>query len=183
MSNIKQRFDAVAARKYTTRDGQEKISVDRVRELFNYDHVTGIFIRRIKTGKNTVVGSIVGSRSNGALVTMIDGKNYYLHRLAWIHFYGEFPRKEIDHIDGNPSNNAIDNLRDVCSSINSQNRIHVSRRSSTGLLGAYKYGNGKFCSRISVNGKNVALGVFSNAQEAHDAYVAAKRIHHPGNTL
>jgi hypothetical protein len=43
----------------------------------------------------------------------INYRAYQVHRVAWFLYHGEWPAKVIDHIDGNPSNNKIDNLRQV----------------------------------------------------------------------
>ncbi len=52
----------------------------------------------------------------------INRKNYRLHRVAWALHYGTWPLGVIDHIDGNPKNNAIANLRDVSVRENNTNQ-------------------------------------------------------------
>ena len=105
------------------------------------------------------------------------------HRLAWALHHGEWPASVIDHIDGNPSNNRISNLRDVSQSVNAQNIKGPKGRSRSGLLGAHSYLGDRFRSSIVVGGVKVYLGTFLTEIEAHEAYLEARRKHHPGNTL
>jgi len=59
-----------------------------------------------------------------------------VYRLAWFLHYGTFPKKCIDHIDGNPENNKIANLRDVDHATNNRNRsLRVDN--SLGLTGVH----------------------------------------------
>jgi hypothetical protein len=76
---------------------------------------------------------------------------------------------EIDHIDGNPSNNKLDNLRDVSHSVNLQNRKSATRKNKTGFLGVVKRKN-KYAAHITKNGKQVYLGLFDTPELAHKAY-------------
>lgn len=160
-------------------------TADRVRELFDYDHLTGIFIRKT-TSPNAPKGTVAGTKKdNGYLHVCIDRKKHGLHRIAWLHFYGAMPEADIDHIDGNRTNNAISNLRAVDRSTNLENiKSAKSHNKSTGILGAYFNKKlGKFYSRIKIKGKDMCLGHFGTALEAHNAYISAKRKHHAGNTI
>jgi len=98
-------------------------------------------------------------------------------------FYGEYPNGIIDHIDGNRSNNAIENLRILDAAENTHNiRKAYSSNKTTGLLGAnYCKENKKYLARIMVRGKMHNVGRFKTAQEAHDAYMRAKAILHPAS--
>jgi hypothetical protein len=82
--------------------------------IFHYDENTGIFFRFKHRKLNSVC-------KNGYLQTSINGKKYYLHRLAWLYVYGNFPDKEIDHINNNKTDNRICNLRQVTRSQNLSN--------------------------------------------------------------
>ena len=76
----------------------ELVTLERLKELMTYDPETGIFTRNIDRGchkKGTQVGSVAKS---GYLKTLINGKNYYLHRLAYFYMTGEWPLEYIDHI-------------------------------------------------------------------------------------
>jgi hypothetical protein len=60
--------------------------------------------------------------------------------------------------------------------------VRPHRQNSTGFLGVYRV-RGRFAAAISVNYKNVYLGSFGSPEEAHAAYIKAKRKLHKGNTL
>ena len=97
------------------------------------------------------------------------GKQYLAHRVAWLLHHGVWPIGDIDHIDGNPSNNKLENLRDVPHNINLQNRKSATIKNKTGLLGVVKRKN-KYAAHIHKNGKQVYLGLFLTAELAHQAY-------------
>lgn len=160
----------------------DSVSVDRLRALFVYDPETGIVSRRI-AHFGRPAGAVVGTLNRGGyLVVSVDRKLLYLHRIALALTTGAWPLAEIDHIDGLKSNNRWANLRDVDRSTNCQNRRGADRDSGTGLLGAFVAGE-KFESKIRVRGAMHRLGTFDTAEEAHAAYIAAKRELHEGCTL
>ena len=103
----------------------------------------------------------------------VDGRLYYLHRLAWLYVYGVWPF-EIDHIDGNKANNKISNLRNVSHAQNMQN---ISKRSkaSSGLKGAYFHPKVKLWqAKIRYQNRTKSLGYFKTAEEASAMYLLAK---------
>lgn len=159
------------------------ITAERLRELVHYCPETGIFTHLESRGR-VRAGAIAGCYSNGYIVIRLDTVLYGAHRLAWLYVHGQFPIGDADHIDGNKSNNKICNLRDVDRSTNLQNqKFASSRNKSSGLLGVNKRGNGTFRAYIKINGKYASLGTFKYAKDAHEAYLAAKRIHHKGCTI
>jgi hypothetical protein len=131
-----------------------------------------------------MVGDAAGGRGGGGYWQIsVDAKLHLAHRLAWLHFYGEGPRHQIDHINGDKLDNRIANLRDVPHQINQQNRRRVlSTNKSSGLIGAHRH-RSRWQSRIRTCGRYVFLGVFDTPEAAHAAYVEAKRRLHPGCTL
>lgn len=155
----------------------------RLKEILSYDPNTGIFMRLTSSGGRKA-GSIAGSpHGRGYLKLMVDNKKYFAHRLAWLFETGEWPKFNIDHIDGNKSNNSFRNLRDINQSSNLQNQKKAkSDNRSTGILGAYKHRD-KFVACINISGKKTHLGVFDTADDAHEAYLKAKREHHEGCTI
>jgi hypothetical protein len=153
-----------------------------LREAVDYDPETGVFIRTKQTGRNVKVGAVGGYSNRGYRRISVIGRGFECHRLAWILHYGCHPPKLIDHIDGNPANNAIANLRAATPSINTQNLKRARRDNRLGLLGVRQKLN-RFEARIMIGGKAVNVGAFPTAEEAHSAYLAAKRQLHPGNTL
>ena len=83
-------------------------------------------------------GSIAGTtRKDGYCRINIDGRLYYAHRIVWKMHYGEEPPKYIDHVDGDPSNNRPDNLREATQSQNQVNAKKNMRSNTSGLRGVY----------------------------------------------
>jgi hypothetical protein len=103
------------------------------------------------------------------------------HRIAWLITYGEWPKDDIDHINGDPLDNRIENLRACTRSQNCQNK-----RKPTGenpYLGVTAFGD-KWRAQIKGRGnKNRHLGLFATPEEARDAYIKAKRKEHSHGTL
>jgi len=150
------------------------ITQKRLHELLNYNEATGVFTRKTSK-KGSPAGAVVGSRENtGYLKMSIDGKIYRAHRIAWIYFYGEIPGV-IDHIDGDRSNNAIQNLRNVDQKTNMENKRMFKRH----LAGAHRCRD-KWRTSITVDRKTVHIGVFDTAEQASAAYIDAKRKYHKG---
>lgn len=98
----------------------------------------------------------------------IYGYYFVAHRVIWAIVHGEWP-KLIDHIDGNPGNNRIDNLRGANSEINSKNK-RMSRRNSSGFNGVrWDSRIGKWQARI---GRNKHIGMYDTKAEAAAARAA-----------
>lgn len=99
----------------------------------------------------------------------IDGRNYLEHRVIWLHYYGHWPRGDIDHIDGNGLNNAIANLRDVDRSANMRNARRKLNNTS-GVNGVYwDKRSGKWHAQIRANGRLIYFGYFEDLEDAASA--------------
>jgi hypothetical protein len=97
------------------------ITYERVHELLDYDPKTGIFTWKVGRGGRRF-GRVAGNkRSDGYIKIQIDGRSYLAHRLAWLYIYGYLPEHDVDQIDRDPSNNRIDNLREVSRTCNLRN--------------------------------------------------------------
>jgi len=161
------------------------LTADRLRQVLNYDPVTGTFTWAQGMGARAPAGSQAGCRSGRNspwLVIRIDGVKYYAHRLAWLHIHGEWPVGVIDHVNGNPADNRIANLRDVPQRVNCENKRAPLANNQVGFLGVSPHGQ-KFAANICAHGESKYLGRFECAEEAHKAYVHAKRALHEGCVL
>jgi len=139
-------------------------------ERLNYDRQTGIFTWRTNGGSRAREGSLAGSvNSSGYRVIRIGGCDFYAHRIAWFFEFGVMVDL-IDHIDGNPSNNAISNLREATKSKNGANRGKQANNTS-GFKGVTKHYR-KWVAQIQVNGRNLYIGLFETPEEASAAYTA-----------
>lgn len=158
------------------------LTEEYARTLLDYRAETGVFVWRVDRGTNKTKGAVAGHiNKRGRKVICIDGFLHYAHRLAWLIVHDTWPDGEIDHIDGNPSNNAITNLRNVSRNINQQNARKPHRDNRSGLLGVYAK-DGKWRATIFVDRKRHYLGVFGTPELAHAAYLLAKRRLHGGCT-
>lgn len=158
---------------------QDKLTAERVRELFHYDPETGVFTRRIsRQGQHGRVGEIAGYLKPCGYVNIWIGANYMAHRLAWLYVYGEWPNGQIDHINRVRNDNRIGNLRVVTHAQNMENR-KVQRNNTSGYTGVYPDRCGRrWTARISSKGKWLYLGSFRSAEEASAAYrKAAAELH------
>lgn len=170
----------------TTRaERRQELTHQILLELLAYVGETGQFVARIARGA-APMGKVVGTvTKDGYCWITIDRVQYPAGRLAWFYVYGQWPDGEIDHKDTNPSNNRIENLRDVTPTVNKQNK----RRAQAGkkyspLLGAqWCKQAGKWKSSIRVSGRTKHLGFFPSDEAAAGAYVEAKRKFHEGCTL
>ncbi len=160
------------------------LTAERCRELLDYDPGTGAMVLKIGTSIRTPAGTVVGwARPNGYLAVQLDGVTYRVHRVAWLWVHGEWPDGEIDHRNGLKRDNRIDNLRVSTRAVNNQNLKRAQRNNrSSGLLGAYRKGS-RWQAQITINGTGTTLGTFDTPEEAHTAYLGAKRLFHPGCTI
>jgi hypothetical protein len=172
----------------TARKCFDGFSATWLRGVIRYDGQTGqVFriagtIRRGHPVEDVLMGRPFGPA--GHLHAGVGGRNHSLARLIWLYVTGEWPTGYIDHIDGDPQNNRIANLRDVSPRVNSQNRGRPPKHNKTGLMGVHYDSRDraihKYRARLHINGKQVSLGTFMTAEEAHLAYMDAKRKLHEG---
>jgi len=149
-----------------------------VKVFYAYDPSTGM-LQRKKGGKPISVKP----SANGYLRVSVGNKRFYQHRVAWLLYYGAWPKGQVDHINGDRTDNRIDNLRDVSHTMNAQNVHHSS--GATGVVGvSFDKARGKFKAQISVGprgkAKGYCLGRFDTIEEAEAAYIKAKKKHHTG---
>ena len=123
--------------------------------------------------------------SHGYLVVSLLGSKIYMHRLAFLLMTGELPSGVMDHIDGDRLNNRWANLRDVTSRMNTENKRSAQPgNKSAGLLGVYFHKQlQRYHASIKSKGKKYSLGTYETAEEAHQAYLQAKRRLHAGCTI
>ncbi len=152
---------------------QERVTAERVRHLFAYNPATGQLIRKVGTLSRAKAGMIAGTLSHhGYLTVCVNGRSYMVHRIVWLYVHGEWPAQSIDHINGDRSDNRLENLRVADHHQNGYNR-KPSRNSSTGIVGVYwSRHRGLFSADITFQGKTIYLGRFATLNEA----VAVRRL-------
>ncbi len=154
------------------------ITAEKLREVLHYNPETGVFTW-INPPSNTVKkGEVAGcDRGKKYLVIGVCGKLVFAHRLAWLYVHGEWPRKYIDHVNGDRSDNRITNLREATKAENARNRA-ISKSNSLGLKGiTFDKAIGKYKARIELDGRRKTLGLFNCPTAAHLAYCKAAREH------
>jgi hypothetical protein len=166
-------------------DARPIITQDRLKEVLHYDPETGIFTNRVTRNQLSVAGQQAGfiTKPQGYRTIGLSGRQYREHRLAWLYVHGVWPSGDIDHINGNPADNRLCNLRDGTTQDNCNNQRKTRSDNTSGLMGARLFRPGKWQASIRSNGEYMHLGTFDNPEEAHLAYMAAKRKYHPTFTL
>lgn len=154
---------------------------ESLKSILNYSLETGVF-KWASPRPKIRVGDVAGGLRGGYRRIRIDGRKYTASRLAFLWMTGEFPKGEIDHLNGDRDDNRWINLRDVTRVVNQQNERCARATNVLGILGVSQEGK-KFCAQIRHEGKNLYLGSFDTPALAHAAYVHEKRKLHAGCTL
>lgn len=147
-----------------------KLSIERANEVIAYDAITGEMRWKKMLSRRAPAGRLCARKCGSKYCINIDGIRHVAHRLAWFIHYGCWPKMQIDHIDLNPFNNAISNLREATFSQNNANR-KVRSDSSSGVKGvAWHAHNKKWIVRVSCNKKRVYQAYFDDLNDAALAY-------------
>lgn len=163
-------------------------------EVFDYDAQKGILIWKPRPKESFVnkkawsafqkrSGKIAGHEHyqgirRHAVMVGHNKRRVYAHRIIWeMHFGSIAYHLEVDHIDLNPFNNRLDNLRLATHSENNRNK-GIQCNNSTGVKGVYLHKPGIYRSEIKTNKKRVHLGLFASAEEAASAYAKASERYH-----
>jgi hypothetical protein len=162
------------------------LTASRLRELLRYDPHTGVFVWLV--GRRGFAGAAKAGRSAGTAHASgyvrigIDGREYLAHRLAWFYVFGFWPREQIDHVNGDRSDNRLDNLREVSNQTNCENRRSSIKPGK--LLGVtFNKANRNWIAQIKASSGHIHLGCFETQELAHAAYITAKRRLHAGCTI
>lgn len=139
--------------------------------------IDGCLVWKKPTSYRAKVGDKCGTEIKGYLATTIENNRYYNHRIIWKMYYGAEPEGYIDHIDGNPLNNEISNLRVVSHQSNMRNQKKRSTNTS-GVTGVYwAEAKNKWYAQITVGGKTKHIGFFETLEDAEKAREKAKKEH------
>lgn len=120
------------------------------------------------------MATLNGGYKHGAIAR----RNYQAHRVIWALVYGEWPATDIDHINGDKSDNRLVNLRKATRPENMRNRGKTASNTSgfKGVTWAASLGCWK--AQIKANYRSHHLGYFADPKDAHQAYLtAAARLH------
>lgn len=103
----------------------------------------------------------------------VNGRLLLAHRVIWAIETGEWPQGDIDHINGDRSDNRWANLRDVPHAINLRNASGKSSNASGATGVSYRADRGKWRARVMVDGRERSLGSFDSFEAAVAAREAA----------
>lgn len=161
------------------------LTQDRVHELLVYEPATGhLRWRTAAPTRQYLIGKIAGSKDcrrggrGASIKIMIDRKMYPAHRVIWLYVYGYLPLDFIDHINGDPFDNRLANLREATPLQNQANK-RLSKLPKSGFIGVFRNECDRtWKARIRKQGRIVYLGSFETASAASEAYLAAHRALH-----
>jgi hypothetical protein len=147
-----------------------KLDPEVLRTLLRYDADTGKLFwseRSSYSWNRQWAGreAFTAKNEKGYMRGGIFGKVHYAHRVIWAIVHGEWPNGEIDHINGNQSDNRIANLRCVTKHENMRNQSRPKTNTS-GVLGVSLTRHGKWDVQIKANGRVLHLGQYADFDEA-----------------
>ena len=178
------------AKEYTHNLRDSRVTAEFVRRTLDYDADTGVFRWKLRTPDENYgahacsmlnardAGKVAGCKNhqNYLLISLL-GHKYSAHRLAWMYTHGEWPDGEVDHINGDPSDNRIVNLRVVTRAENRRNAA-LRKDSPSGYPGVwYDEKRGFWGARMRYDGKLMQLGRFPAYEIAVEAKKQAEEIY------
>jgi hypothetical protein len=166
------------------------VSREELIELFDYENgkLIGKHVPWRRKAANTrtcgrVLGSVI-SKSGHLSIRFQDKRGNkhaeLVHRVIFMMHHGWLPEM-LDHINRDPSDNRIENLRPACKSLNSQNR-GPSSVTKHGMRGIYKDKLGGYCVYIGLGGKRIILGRTICIGKAWEMRKDAERRYWPNAT-
>ena len=151
------------------------ITQERLKQLVVYNPSTGHLICAMnRKGSKNKIGDVLGSKTKSGHVELsLDGRRYFVRRLAFVYMTGEEPKGVVDHINRDPGDNRWANLREVTQVENGHNQNRLPERNSTGYVGVHRC-NGKYRAKVVIGQRQVHLGTYDEPDLAAAAYAAAK---------
>jgi hypothetical protein len=153
-----------------------------LRQLVDYDPDLGTLTWKPRDGNACFNSKLAGKPafaqpSDGYLIGRLGGKNYKSHRVAWAIFHGTWPDGQIDHINGDRSDNRIANLRCVANAVNSKNQKKRSTNKSGEPCVNWFARDQKWWVKITADGHQKHIGYFDTIRDAVSARNAAWKEH------
>lgn len=135
------------------------VRTHNLRATFTYDCETGQLYRLKARGCYLPAPQEVPGPT-----VMIAGRSYRIDRVIWHYVNGGWPVGKLIHVNGDDTDNRLENLAEVCFS-------PIPGK----LLGAhFNRKTGRWYAMISQHGRNKSLGTFNTAQEAHETYMRVR---------
>lgn len=146
-----------------------------MQKLIRYEEDTGEIYWRINGER---VPTYFNEDGRGTVYVL--GRRWVATHVIWYCHFGIQPRGLIDHINGDPRDNRLENLRDVDPQGNRENLRAAMSNNKSGYLGVdFHKKEGRWRASIKYDGKKRHIGYFDDPEKAHEAYLAKKREVHP----
>ena len=156
-------------------------SPEYLRQRLRYDPDTGKLYWREHVsmsaqwnGRYAGREAFTARKQGGYRVGAVDGANMLAHRVVWALWHGSWPDEQIDHLDHDPGNNQVHNLRDASQIENGRNlpRSKANTSGATGVVWCRQ--TNLWRAQITVSGRGIALGRFDSFDDAVAARKAAE---------
>jgi hypothetical protein len=147
-----------------------------VNDLFEYKD--GKLFWKVSRSNVISIGQEAGTEySRGYKRVYFNGKTHSVHRVIWEMFNGEIKENmQIDHIDGCPENNRIENLRIVTSQQNAMNRKSKHRLGIKNI--SFDKKKKKYRVTIQTQGKRIWCGAYEDLEFAELVAIEARNKYH-----
>ena len=148
-----------------------ELTLDELHRILHYNKRTGVFTWLVDSGARKIAGKVAGTRGaqHPCIYISIKRKKYLAHRLAWFYVHGVWPVAQLDHKDGDPTNNRFSNLREATNAQNQQNLRNPKGLNPYVGVTYVPRGN-KWSARIN----NKHIGYAKTPEQARAMYLRAK---------
>ena len=145
------------------------MNIDALKSLLRYDPDTGL-IYWIAKGKGKIKKKAAGTLLySGYIGISIGSKRWQAHRIAWALHHGDWPKDQVDHINGIKTDNRACNLRAATNSQNGKN-LKLSKANKTGVAGVcWNEKHQSYRAYIKVEHKAMYLGTYKKLDDAAKA--------------
>lgn len=152
-----------------------ELSQELLQNIFHYEN--GSLFRKKQIGDNTLIGKLAGRKNHAYRAVSVKGKEYMEHRVIFMLHHGYLP-PEVDHIDGNKTNNRIENLRPATHAENLRNqKLRICNTSGVKNVGWAKREQ-RWRVRLTINGKDKHIGYFKDRELADLVAVESCDLYH-----